>query len=310
MTSDYPPVRSAQVLLIFLGIAIASAIARTMLSIVSGTSLPITMLALEPAFVWLLFGALSLAVIALARRFPIRRDRLARALSIHGVAYLGVSSTHTMLYLPFSHLVLFPDQPMDHVGPSIMANLRTDIFVYAGIVGAYYLRTFAFVGVAATRPASVQNEASRAADPAQLMMPAAASTPEGVMPSVAASAATPAYLTRIPIRDDGVVEFVDVASIERIEADGDYLRLFPTSGRPRMIRQSLGFIITQLDPQQFVRVHRSAIVNVRFIRELQPLFHGEFEARMPSGARVKVSRTYRGALLSVLGMPTSAPRRR
>jgi two-component system LytT family response regulator len=57
----------------------------------------------------------------------------------------------------------------------------------------------------------------------------------------------------------------------------------------------------RLDPQRFVRIHRSAIVNIDRVSRLEPMSHGEFDVVMRSGARVKLSRTYRAQVELRLG---------
>jgi two-component system LytT family response regulator len=61
----------------------------------------------------------------------------------------------------------------------------------------------------------------------------------------------------------------------------------------------------RLDPRRFVRVHRSAIVNIESILQLEPISHGEFDVVLKSGARTRVSRGYRAQLENRLGQPLS-----
>ena len=96
-------------------------------------------------------------------------------------------------------------------------------------------------------------------------------------PTVAASepaASTPeSPLTRIPIKSPGKITFVDVADIEWVEADGDYLRLH-TSDKSILYRSTLAALERRLDPYVFVRVHRSALVRQSSIVSLEPYYHG------------------------------------
>jgi len=289
METTYPPVRPFRVLLIFAAIAAASAGTRIVLATALRFQISAEQTLLEPAFVWLLFGALAVPVVAVARRFPLAGSGLAGAIPAHLAAFVGISMTHTLLYRPFAHLVLFPERAMDPLVPSLLSSLRTDIFIYGGIVGAYYLRAHALTSFARGRLAEALG--SRAAELQASLSAAVTARPTGD------------YLARIPLKNDGRVEFIDAADVERIEADGDYVRLH-AGGSAQLLRQSLNAFEAQLDPRRFARVHRSAIVNVGRIRELQPMFHGEFVALMASGARVKVSRTYRGALMKALGIST------
>lgn len=73
------------------------------------------------------------------------------------------------------------------------------------------------------------------------------------------------------------------------------------AGAEVLHRMALTDLAGQLDPQRFVRVHRSLIVNVDSIARLEPLSHGEFEVVMKDGARRRISRTYRASLEQCLG---------
>jgi two-component system, LytTR family, response regulator len=105
---------------------------------------------------------------------------------------------------------------------------------------------------------------------------------------------------RIPIVEKGRISFVALDDVERIEGEGDYVRVHAGS-RSHLVRQTLGALERRLDPTRFVPVHRSTIVRVACIAELQPYFHGEYVLITKSRARLKVSRTYRAALSRVLG---------
>jgi len=97
--------------------------------------------------------------------------------------------------------------------------------------------------------------------------------------------------TRLLVRSHGRVEFVDVNTIDWIEADSVYVKLH--LGRDNhLLRDSLKSLESRLPPARFLRVHRSTIVNVERIRELEPYFHGESILVLADGTRLKVSRTY------------------
>ena len=70
-----------------------------------------------------------------------------------------------------------------------------------------------------------------------------------------------------------------------------------------MVRQTLAAIEGQLDPKKFLRVHRSAMVNVDRIKELQPLFNGEHSLILDDGTRLTLSRKYKDKLFELLGKP-------
>ena len=104
-------------------------------------------------------------------------------------------------------------------------------------------------------------------------------------------------VTRLTVRDpDDRIRFVPVADVDWFEADGNYVRLHAGAATHR-VRLPLRTLAARLDPRHFVRVHRSAIVNVARIREVQPWFGGDYVAILENGARVRVSRTHAAGLL-------------
>ena len=100
------------------------------------------------------------------------------------------------------------------------------------------------------------------------------------------------FTDRIPIRGDGRVIFVRVADVDWAEAAGNYVRLH--AGREvHLLRETMAALEGALDPARFVRIHRSAIVNVDRIKELQPWFAGDYVVTLHSGVKLRLSRTYR-----------------
>ena len=97
------------------------------------------------------------------------------------------------------------------------------------------------------------------------------------------------YIGRFAVRADGRVRFVAAADVDWIEADGNYMVLHVGETKHRL-RASLGGLTEGLDPKQFVRIHRSVIVNVARIREVQPWFGGDYIAILHTGAKLRVSR--------------------
>jgi two-component system LytT family response regulator len=108
------------------------------------------------------------------------------------------------------------------------------------------------------------------------------------------------YLDRLVVKSGGTTRFVRVADIDWIEGAGVYANLH-IAGKELLYRSALNELADSLDPMRFVRVHRSAIVNIDSILELQPISHGEFELVLKDGHRSRVSRTYRVQLEKRLG---------
>lgn len=111
--------------------------------------------------------------------------------------------------------------------------------------------------------------------------------------------AASAWLSRFAVRVGRRAVFVDAADVEWIEADGDYATLH-VGGRVHLLRESLHRLAGRLDPARFVRVHRSTIVRVDRVAELQPLANRDAMLRLHDGTPLRVSRTYIDALLARL----------
>lgn len=104
------------------------------------------------------------------------------------------------------------------------------------------------------------------------------------------------YARRFMVRSGERIRFVGADEIDWFEADGNYVVLH-VGEEDHRVRATLSGMEEQLDPADFVRVHRSAIVNLDSVREVQPWFSGDYVAILTTGDRVKVSRTYRDTLL-------------
>jgi two-component system LytT family response regulator len=110
------------------------------------------------------------------------------------------------------------------------------------------------------------------------------------------------YPARLLLRSTDRLSFVDVAAVDWVEADGDYVRLH-TGKSSHLLRSTLSALEAQLDPAVFVRIHRSTIVRLARVREFQPYFHGEYVVLLHDGTKLKLSRSYRDRLQTVLGQP-------
>jgi two-component system, LytTR family, response regulator len=108
------------------------------------------------------------------------------------------------------------------------------------------------------------------------------------------------YLDRLVVKGSGTTRFIRVADIDCIEGAGVYVNLH-VGGKELLYRSTLNELAGHLDPMRFIRVHRSSIVNLDSILELQPISHGEFELVLKNGHRSRVSRTYRAHLEKRLG---------
>ena len=104
--------------------------------------------------------------------------------------------------------------------------------------------------------------------------------------------ATSRFEKLINVKDRGQIFRVDVESIERIDAAGDYMCIY-TADNSLILRETMKDLEKRLDPRTFQRVHRSTIVNLDQVRQVKPHTNGECFLVLESGAQVKVSRSYR-----------------
>ncbi len=124
-----------------------------------------------------------------------------------------------------------------------------------------------------------------------------------VMKMVSAAPTSPERrLDRLVVKAGGTTRFVRVIDIDWIEAAGVYVTLH-VGGKELLYRAALNDLAEKLDPRRFVRVHRSALINIESVLQLEPISHGEFEAVLKNGSRTRVSRTYRVQLEKRLGQP-------
>ncbi len=107
---------------------------------------------------------------------------------------------------------------------------------------------------------------------------------------------------RLVVKSGGATRFIRVVEIDWIEAAGVYVNLH-VAGKQLLYRTALNDLADRLDSRRFVRVHRSAIVNIESILQLEPISHGEFDVLLKDGSRARVSRTYRPQLETRLGQP-------
>jgi two-component system LytT family response regulator len=108
------------------------------------------------------------------------------------------------------------------------------------------------------------------------------------------------YLDRLPVSENGRIFFARTEEIDWIEAKGNYARLHLGTATHE-IRETLTTLESKLNPRYFLRIHRSAIVNVRMIKEIQPWFHGYHLVLLRNGQELRMSR-YQDEIAKKLGL--------
>jgi two-component system LytT family response regulator len=112
------------------------------------------------------------------------------------------------------------------------------------------------------------------------------------------------YAERFVVRLHGKILVIPVAEVDWIKAEDNYIRIH-TGSSSYLDRETLSSLRDRLDPRKFVRVHRSALINVDRIKEVT-VINGEYELVLQSGIRIALSRTYRDEFFSRLGDPRPA----
>lgn len=109
-------------------------------------------------------------------------------------------------------------------------------------------------------------------------------------------------MERFVVKTGGRVFFVRAEDIDWVEAAGNYVKLH-AGGEQHLVRETMGALEARLNPDTFYRIHRSHIVNIERVRELQPWFNGEYVVLLKNGTRLTLSRGYREKLQERLGRP-------
>jgi two-component system LytT family response regulator len=104
---------------------------------------------------------------------------------------------------------------------------------------------------------------------------------------------------RFVVRTGGRITLVKASEIDWIDAAGNYVRLH-TAGGSHLVRDTMNAVEQRLDPAVFLRVHRSAIVNIDRVSSLEPYFHGEYVVIMRDGTRLTTSRSHSRQLRALL----------
>lgn len=194
-------------------------------------------------------------ILALSRRFPISGARGWRSIAIHAAGAVTLSFVLIVISCVLAAWVL-----MGEIVPSL-AEIRSEL------AGNWLLLTFALCAFAAISQAV------------------------NLLPR-RSSKQTPVAVKTIAVKTRGRLDSLDLASIEWIESQGNYLALH-VGGRSHLIRETLQSFASRLDPGRFIRVHRRVIVAIDQIREIQPLANGDSTLILQDGRTIRASRSYR-----------------
>jgi hypothetical protein len=219
--------------------------------------------------IWLLIPVLGWWL----ARFPFTRESWWRSLPAHLLATVPFSLTHTggmVLLRKATYQVVGESYDFGPFWGNWLYEYRKDFMTYGVIVSA--LLAFRVYGLWLDARQSKQDE---------------------VASQEARDNASP--LSRLVVRKRNREFILDAGDIDRIEADGNYVLIF-AAGESYRLRGSLEGLAQRLGDQQFARVHRTQVVNIERIREIQPWDHGDYRILLKDGSFVSFSRRYRKRL--------------
>jgi two-component system LytT family response regulator len=225
---------------------------------------------------------LTFAIGAAARRWP-AWPPVPRRVLLHLALAGATSFVLNLLWTPADRLLSGGSMAPEAL---LRAGLRAGL-LYIHMNAGVYLAIVAFVTLWLKRP---EETGAEGAPPR--------GTPGGGRADAGAGA-TPAPADTLAVKIGSRTRVIPVADIVWIEGAGDYARVH-LDGTSSLANERLKDLEARLDPATFARVHRSAIVNLTRIRELQHRSHGDYDAFLDDGTVVKVSRSRRGAIEPLL----------
>ena len=105
----------------------------------------------------------------------------------------------------------------------------------------------------------------------------------------------PKLADRLPVKSEGRIIFLGLSEIDWVEAADNYVKVH-VGKQTHMLRQTMAVLETKLPGDRFLRISRSTIVNMEQIKELQPMFHGDYVVVLRNGERLPLTRNYRDEL--------------
>ena len=116
-----------------------------------------------------------------------------------------------------------------------------------------------------------------------------------VLSLLAQMGGNPRFIERLVTRSDGKIRIIRVEDIDYVEAAGNYARIH-VGGRMHLVREGMTSLESKLDPTRFLRIHRSVIVRIDRIKELESLYQGDYVVILHDGTRLTTGRKYRDAI--------------
>lgn len=233
----------------------------------SGGKLVVSQEILRITAATLLGTSVTPLILALVRRFPVEGDAVWRNAAIQLVASLALSAVLIVISCVLAELLLASEHR-----PFQLALRRE--FQHNWSLVAFCIVTL--IGFSHTQFARY------------LLGNGQIRTPR---------APSPVYLSSVPLKIRGELVCVQLSNVDWMEAQGNYLALHE-GAEAHLLRENLGSIEAKLNPQEFVRVHRGAIVSLGRVEGITPLGSGDASLRLKNGVELRLSRKYRHAFLA------------
>jgi two-component system LytT family response regulator len=205
--------------------------------------------------------------------------------------------------------LIFLDIQMPEMdGFTLLQNLDRDslpVIVFTTAYEDYAVRAFEFHALDYLLKPFDEERFSAALDHARKTLRARGSLPGQavrIAELLSAMGRKPRYLERLLVKENGRIVSVLLRDVDWIKADDKYLVL-QCGPRRFMIRQTLRSIRSQLDPDLFVQINRSVILNIDIIRELHAMFGGDYDIQTRDGAKFSLGRSHKDELFRVMGKP-------
>lgn len=225
-------------------------------------------------------GALTTPVLmALIRHFPIGAEGFWQRVVFHAFASSGLALVLIAVSCILAPVLQVGDtRPFSQAFPDhLAANWLLLTYCLGAMTGiAHAVRYFSESQAARSVVARLSNEGPQVTSPEPVSHP-----------------------QHVTIRERGLVRVVELASVDWIEAQGNYLALH-ASGSTHLLRETMSAFESRLDPEKFSRIHRRFIVAVDRIQEVSSATNGDGIARLHNGTELRVSRSYRAGLVDRL----------
>ncbi|HEV7644079.1 MAG TPA: LytTR family DNA-binding domain-containing protein [Pyrinomonadaceae bacterium] len=224
------------------------------------------------AYAWAL---LTPPALWLYRRFPFTLASWYRFLVIHIPAAAVFALVHLAMYTTIANLLWpHPNGWMAGYRSILVEDFHGDFLVYFTILAINYGYRYFFK----------QRESKALAAAA---------------PNTNGHTEKPVFAERLTVKQNGRIMLVDITDIDAVTSEGNYVNLH-TKNKSYLLRETMNAMEQKLDPAVFVRLRRSTLVRIEQIAEFHPLFNGEFEVLLKTGAKYTSSRRYRKNLESIL----------